>query len=129
MTTELTTVSVGAPLSDVYTILQNNPIHHVPVVNGATPVGMVASSDLLRLVYDIEGTDERMVRTLLDHQFTLEDAMSTDLLTLPASATIRQAANELSDSSRHSVLVLDDQGELAGIVTSTDLIRFLHEVL
>ncbi len=90
---------------------------------------MLATSDILRLVYDVDGSDERSLRTYLDHQFTIDDAMSVDLRTLPLTATVRDAAAMLSDGSYHSIVVVDEKGKLAGIVTTTDLARYLRDEL
>jgi CBS domain-containing protein len=54
--------------------------------------------------------------------------MTDDLLTLPESATVHDAALLLADGKRHSVLVLDGEGALAGIVTTTDLVRYLRDL-
>ena len=129
MTAEPTTVHLGQPLSDAYEVLQSHSFHHVPVVNGDTPVGMISSSDILKLVYDVESADDRMLRTMLDHQFTLEDAMSSELVTVRTGATVRTVANQLSKGDVHSVVVVDDNGDLAGIVTSSDLIQTLAELV
>lgn len=129
MTADPKTVHIGQPLSDVYQVLQGNPFHHVPVVNGDTPVGMIASTDILKLVYDVESNDDRMLRTMLDHQFTLEDAMSTDLVTVREGESVRKVANHLATGAVHSVVVVDDGGDLVGIVTSSDLIRQLAELV
>ncbi len=128
MSANVITVHRGQPLSEVWDILRENKIHHVPVVDGAKPVGIISATDILRLVYDFDGTDDRMLRTMLDHQFTIDDAMSTALVTANVNSTLHHAADLMSDGSIHSVLVLDDQGELAGIVTSTDIIRFVRDL-
>lgn len=125
MTSDPITVERTQPLSEVYGLLKQASFHHLPVIEGDDLVGVVAASDILRLVYDVDGSDERELKSFLDYQFTIDDAMSVDLRTLLTSATIQDAAAVLSDGSLHSVLVVDDAGALAGIVTSTDLIRHL----
>jgi CBS-domain-containing membrane protein len=40
---------------------------------------------------------------------------------------LKEAAKILSDSSLHSLLIVDKKGDLTGIVTTTDLIRFLYK--
>ncbi len=127
MTSQPTYVQRSQPISEVYDLLDGAPFHHVPVLDGDKPVGMVSASDILRLVYDIDGSDDRMLRTMLDHQFTIDDAMTEELRTLSATASVYDAASMLSDGSLHSVLVVDDHGKLAGIVTSTDLVRYLRD--
>ncbi|MFA9564477.1 MAG: HPP family protein [Acidimicrobiales bacterium] len=127
MTSHPTYVQRSQPISQVYDLLDGAPYHHVPVLDGDRPVGMVSASDILRLVYDIDGSDDRMLRTMLDHQFNIDDAMTEELRTLPTTASVYDAATTLSDGSLHSVLVVDDDGKLAGIVTSTDLVRYLRD--
>ncbi len=129
MTADPVTVQLGQPLSEVYTLLQTRDFHHVPVIDGDVPVGMISARDILKLVYDLDGTDDRLLRTFLDHQFTLEDAMSTELQTVRHDDPLRKAVTLMSGGKIHSVLVLDDDGSLEGIVTSTDLIRALGELL
>ena len=129
MTRDPDTVTLGQPLSDVYLLLQNHAIHHVPVVDGDAPVGIISSKDILSLVYDVDSRDDRALRTYLDHQFTLEDAMSTALVTVRHDAPLLAAVEHMYDGSIHSVLVLDDDGALEGIVTSTDLIRTLGDLI
>jgi CBS domain-containing protein len=129
MTTEPETVHLGQPLSDVYTLLQNRSFEHVPVVDGGIPVGLIAATDILKLVYDVEGHDDRMLHSILDHQFTLEDAMSVELVTVGLGDPVHGVVDLMSNGSVHSVMVLDDAGALAGIVTSSDLIRLLGELL
>jgi signal-transduction protein with cAMP-binding, CBS, and nucleotidyltransferase domain len=128
MTTDLVSVDRSQPVSEVYHVLKAARFHHIPVLDGARPVGMISSTDILSLVYDIDGTDDRMLTTMLDHQFTIDDAMSDDLVTLPDTATVHDAAELLAEGSMHSVLVVDVTGELAGIVTTTDLVRFLRDL-
>ncbi len=129
MTPEPITVHLGQPLSDVYRLFKELPFHHVPVVDGKRPVGMISATDILRLVYDVDGHDEQMLRSYLDHQFTLEDAMTTDLVSVSSDQAVRAAADLMASGEIHSVLITDALGELAGIVTSTDLIRLLQEML
>ena len=129
MTPDPSTVERSQPLSEAYRLLQRAPFHHLVVVEGDQPVGIVATSDILRLVYDVDGTNDRSLRTYIDHQFTIDDAMSVDLRTVDTDATVKDVAALLSDGSFHSVVVLAGDGKLAGIVTTTDLARYLRDKL
>ena len=128
MTTDLVSVDCDKPMSEVYFVLKDAPFQHVPVLDGDRPVGIISSTDVLKLVYDIDGTSEQMLTTMLDHQFNLDDAMSTELVTLPKSATVHDAAEVLAEGKLHSVLVVDVDGGLVGIVTTTDLVRYLRDL-
>ncbi|MCK5895096.1 MAG: CBS domain-containing protein [Endozoicomonadaceae bacterium] len=126
LTTNPITVQKGQKLSEVNAIFREHRIHHVPVLDHKNPVGIISETDILRLIYDADHTDIRTQDSMIDQLHTLSSVMSTDLKTLPITATVRDAAELLSDNNYRSVIVLKD-GCLAGIVTSTDLIRYLCE--
>jgi CBS domain-containing protein len=126
MTSDPTTIDRTQPISEAYGVLLDAPFHHLVVVEGDEPVGVLATSDILRLVYDIDGSDDRTLRTFIDHQFTIDDAMTENVRSLDIDATVRDAAAELSDGSFHSIVVMDGD-RLAGIVTTTDLARYVRD--
>ena len=125
LTTDVISVHTKQKLSDVNKIFRENFIHHIPVLNGNKPIGIISSNDIFKLVFNIDTQDERMLDTILDNQFSIESVMTTDLVTLPVSSSVKDAASALESSKIHSVLITNND-ELVGIVTSTDLIKYLH---
>ena len=128
MTTDVVSIDRDQPLSEAYHALRGAPYHHIPVIENDRPVGMLSSTDILRLVYDVEGTNDKMLTTMLDHQFTIDDAMTPELVSLPDTATVHDASEVLAQGRLHSVVIVDDDGALVGIVTTTDLIRYLRDL-
>ncbi len=128
MTTDVVSIDRDQPLSEAYQALKGAGYHHIPVLEDDRPVGMISSTDILRLAYDVDGSDDRLLRTMLDHQFTIDDAMTPDLVTLPDTATVHDAADVLSRMSLHSIVIVDGEGSLCGIVTTTDLIKYLRDM-
>ena len=128
LTTDPVTVQRDQPVSEVYHMLKYAPFHHVPVMEHDQPVGMISSVDVLRLAYDVDGFEDRDMAEMLDYHFTIDDAMSTDLRTVSAAATVTDAAELLSDGNAHSLLVVDGDGKLEGIITTTDLVRHLARI-
>lgn len=119
------TVHTQQSLSDVRKLIAEHGVHHVPVVSGKKLVGLVSANDLLRLCYgDPSQVDRRAADATLD-AMTLRDAMVEDLATIQHKEPIKRAAELLSTGKFHSLPVLDGE-DLVGIVTSTDLIRFLR---
>jgi len=125
MTTETVSVNVTQKLSEVRHLMSEKQIHHVPVVSGTKLVGLLSATDMVRLSFSAYGADERAVDTMLDHEFSIEKAMNKDLVTLSDTGTVRDAAKHLRDGDFHSLPIVNDNGDLAGIVTSTDLIKYL----
>ena len=125
MSAEPLTVHKAQKVSEVYALLTENPIHHVPVVNGNKLVGLISSTDMMGLSLSAYGTADAANAEYLDSQFTIEGVMSTNLATVKENDPIRTAAELLSTGSRHSLPVVDDDQMLVGIVTTTDLVKYL----
>jgi len=129
LTTEVMTVHIKQKISDVNKVFRENMIHHVPVLNRKKPIGIISTNDILRVIFDIGLNDERMIDSILDYHYSIKDVMSTELVTLPISSTIKDVAKILQFSTIHSILITNDKSELEGIVTSTDLIKYLYQNL
>jgi CBS domain-containing protein len=127
MRTNLTTVHHGDAISQVRKLMQETGVHHVPVVSGQNLVGIISWSDILRLSFsDAFNTDERAVDATLDHSITLEQVMAREPVTLPETGKIREAAEILARGDFHALPIVSGQ-KLVGMVTSTDLIKYLCE--
>lgn len=128
MSTELITIHQGEPLSKARKLMVEAGLHHLPVVSGDQLRGVISWSDLLRVSFgDAFGTDERAVDTTLDHSLKLEEVMSADPITVTSQTSIHQAAEILCKGQFHCLPVVDD-GKLVGMVSSSDLLRYLAEL-
>ncbi|MDN3510370.1 MAG: CBS domain-containing protein [Candidatus Jettenia sp. CY-1] len=125
MTASLKTVQIHQKLSEVRRIFIENQLHHVPVVHDRKLVGLISTTDMLRLNLAASGTNSWSIDTMLDQQFTIEQVMQRNLVTIDINSTVRKAAHLLSDGVFHSLPVVDKDNNLVGIITSTDLIRYL----
>ncbi len=127
MSANVTTVQVGRPLSDIRKLMCEAHYHHIPIVDGKKLVGLVSFTDLMKINVLISGADERTVDTIIDQQFKIADIMSTGLTSIRQTETIRQAAELLSKGHFHSLPVVDNEENVVGIVTTTDLIHYLSD--
>lgn len=127
MTKDVVTLDLSDPISKARQLFESSGIHHLPVVSGDELIGLLTWSDFLRISFGEFGNqDVRSLDAMLDHTYSLKDVMKSDPITMPATGTVRDAAQILSTRGFHSVPVVDGK-KLAGIVTSTDLIRYLME--
>lgn len=126
MSTELVTAHHGDPVSKVRRLLAENDVHHIPVVSGQKLLGLISSSDLHRLNFgDAFHVDQRSVDATIDHTFSIEQIMEKEPVTVAPEATIREAAGILAKGKFHALPVVRGEA-LVGMLTSTDLIRYLH---
>jgi len=128
MSTSPVTVHVGDPISKVRKLIEEHSVHHVPVVSGDKLVGIISWSDLLRVSFGEFGNqDGQQLDTILDHTYSMTDLMVANPRTVPITGSVRDAARILAEGKFHALPVVDGE-KLAGIVTSTDLIKFLAEL-
>ncbi|MCF7969416.1 MAG: CBS domain-containing protein [Methylococcaceae bacterium] len=127
MSANVASVQVGQPLSDVRDLMLNANIHHVPIIDGSKLVGLISFTDLMKINFVINGVDERSINAIIDQQFSIQEIMSDKLVTIKNTDTIRDGSELLAKGGFHSLPVIDDEGALVGIVTTTDLIRYLNE--
>ncbi len=123
--TALITIQIGQKLSEARKLMQVNQIHHVPVLQGKKLMGILSAVDLATLSLTSFGSDERANDAILDNQFSVEEVMSKNMVTIKPTAPIREAAEILAEGHFHSLPIVDKEGDLQGLVTSTDLIRYL----
>ena len=127
MSNNIVSVQQGQSLSEVRHKMVDSKIHHIPVLSGQHLVGMVSFTDMMKLNVVINGADDRTIDSIIDQQFEIKDIMNKDLTTLDVKDTIRQAADVLAENNFHAIPVTNNGGELQGIVTSSDLIRYLSD--
>ena len=125
MIKEVVTLQVGQPVSDARKLLKEKGFHHLPILDGEKLVGVISNLDIVKLTFDAYDTDERTMDVVLDDLFTLDKVMASNLVTVSHKDTVRSAVNLLSDGAFHALPVVDENGSLKGIVTSTDLIQYL----
>ncbi len=125
MTTEVFSVHLAEKPSKVRQLIDDNPFQHVPVVNGEKLVGIISAKDLAKLSLDAYVHDKRAVDAYLDAEFSIEKLMTPDPECINDHATVRKAAEILAEGPFHALPVVDKQGLLKGMVTSTDLLRYM----
>lgn len=122
MTVDPATVGPQDSVVEAQRRLEHHFIHHLPVVEGGRLVGMVSSSDLLKLHL----LDDHLTLRL---QATVGQIMETNVVVIDRKATLRDAAEKLCMGGFHALPVVDRRKRLVGIITSSDLIGELLEHL
>jgi CBS domain-containing protein len=129
MQTDVQVVDINATVSQVRTIMTEHALHHVPVLENERLVGMLSFTDLMGIGFGPDVGSKTPFVEVIDQQYPIEDLMESAMVTIGARQTLSEAAKRLSTGSFHSLPVVDGNGNLVGIITSTDLIRHLHDLL
>ena len=109
-------------------MLKKNKIRHAPVVSDDKLVGMVSLTDLQRISFvDTFGEGEGMIDTAIYSMLGIEQVMVSKPTTVDVNQTIKEVAKLLSEREFHALPVLE-KDKLVGIVTTTDLIKYLIDI-
>ena len=101
------TVNDGQTVREVNEIMRNYRISGVPVLHGTKLVGIVTNRDL---------------RFVSDEDLLVRDVMtSKNLVTAKAGITLEQSKALLHEHRIEKLLVVDDEGNLQGLITIKDI--------
>jgi CBS domain-containing protein len=123
MSTDILTVNLTQNLRDVDALLKDQPIRHLPVVSGEKVIGMLSKTDLQRISFVNSAEGEQVTTTMYD-SLTINQVMTKDVITVDKEDTILDVATILSKNEFHA-LPVTEAGKLVGIVTTTDLVKYL----
>ena len=133
MTHDVITVPPATPLAQVLDLLLARGIKSVVVAEGGKPLGMITGGDLLAragmayrlslyadLPPEMRGEE---ARRLTVQGKTAREVMSGQLVTVNIRATVPEAAALMAARRLKRLVVVDDAGDLVGIVSRIDILR------
>lgn len=126
MSQDPVTVRPGQSIAVVQKLMVDGHFHHVPVVDGNKLLGMVSAIDLTRASYEY-ASESGPKTTVVDHSRQVAEIMQPGPVTVKPTDSIRHATEVLAKDWFHALPVVDGQDELVGIVTTTDILRFMLE--
>lgn len=125
MTDNLVKLNLNDSLTKAESLFKKNKIRHLPVVSGDEIVGMLSHTDLLRISF-ADATDDGgdSVETTVYDMFTLEQVMTSNVKTVQADDNVKDVAEIFTAAEFHALPVVQNN-KLVGIVTTTDIIKYL----
>ena len=125
MSTNLITVPPSATLAEARTLMHDNRIHHLPVVEGEKLTGLISLTNVLAATDSFLRDDGSRIHA---SEIGIKDVMVTDVATVDVNASLRHAALFLE---RHKIgcLPVLDNSDLVGIITDTDFVAVAINLL
>lgn len=126
MTRDVVTVKTSTTLSDAYEIMTNHKIRRLPVVgDDGRLIGIVTHGDIRNAQPSPVNSLNIWELSFMLARLTVAEIMTTDPITISENATIGEAAQELLAHTIGSLPVTDNQGNLVGIITESDIFRMV----
>src|SRR5687768_13840021 len=105
--------------------------HHLPVVDGPKLVGILSQRDMLRAT--VAGADRSAFARAREHRYLeqtfVRDVMRTKLVTARPEEPVSMAAKRMLEMRYGALPVVDLDGNLLGIITENDVVRWAASVL
>lgn len=128
MTNHVITINENADLHEAVQLFRRNHIRHLPVLKNGNISGMLSRTDINRLSFgalmeEESGTDEGILNML-----TIPQIMSRKPVTIAKEATVKEVADVFVNEDFHALPVVENE-KVVGIITTTDVIRYLTEII
>lgn len=114
------TASEGMMVDDLWRIMDQHGVRHLPIVRDDQVVGIVSDRDV-RVILGLSAAEKLQV--------VAADVMSPDPVTVTTGTPLDDVAFLMADKKVGSVIVLDEEGKLFGIFTATDALNALVEIV
>ncbi|NOZ76702.1 MAG: CBS domain-containing protein [Euryarchaeota archaeon] len=120
MVKDVVTLEKGRKLTDATSLMKKNRISRVVVTDNGNLYGILTKTDIVRHMGSLSHG------SVLPSTLRVSSVASSELVTIESDASLKEAAKLLYNKGISSLPVVDD-GQLKGILTTTDLARTLRD--
>lgn len=143
ISTDIVAIDPHDTLREALSTMVENRVSALPVVNSrGYCVGIISVTDLLSMTKDLSdelnalaesgGLDHAVLVQKLEHADLLtelvQDLMTTDVISVRIDSTLQHAASQMLQNHVHRLVVLNDQRQMVGVVSTMDLLAALAGV-
>lgn len=123
MSTPVVTVEKKESMQQAATLMKENRIRLLPVVDKGRLCGIISDRDLKRAsASDATSLDVHELLYLIS-KIKIADIMTRNVITVHRDWTVEEAADLLLSRKISGAPVVDDDGQLCGVITQTDLFK------
>ncbi|MDM8519839.1 CBS domain-containing protein, partial [Anaerolineales bacterium HSG6] len=120
MSQDITVIPPQTPLTEIHALMFHEHIRHLPVMADNRLIGIVSKGDMRSAVsWSLFGEQEGML------SLNAEEIMTPDPVTIPATATIGEAASLMLKRKISGLPVVNEQRHIIGIITEADIFRMI----
>jgi acetoin utilization protein AcuB len=125
MSKEVITVDADDTMQNAIYILQEQNIKMLPVMDGANLVGIITDRDLKKASPSDATTLDMHELLFLISKIKVKDLMNEPVFTARSDDTVEEAAALLLEKKISGLPVIDENNQLVGIITRSDIFRVL----
>jgi CBS domain-containing protein len=125
MTTDVVTVGPNTRMLEAHRLMRSKKIRRVPVVRQSKVVGLITRSDVREAEPSHATSLNVWEINYLLNKLEVKDVMTKDVLTIRPDDTIKTAASLMHEVKIGALPVVNNQADLVGIITESDIFRVL----
>src|SRR6266540_3277856 len=122
------TVAEHTPLPHASAMMQGQGIRHLPVLRGRKGVGILTERDIQRAMPSTVSALARYEWPALLERLSVTEVATQPVLAVTPRVRVQEAARVMVERQRTGLPVLDE-GDLVGLVTTTDMLNLLIRLL
>lgn len=120
MTAGVKTIEPDMTIADAVMLMADEHISALPVVDRIGKcIGVLSTTDVLESAAEAADNEER---SRLFEKTLVKDLMTARAMTVPVTAEIKEAAQQMLYLDVHRMFVEDD-GKLVGVISQSDIVR------
>lgn len=125
MTKNIVTIDENETVDAARKLLRDNKFHMLPVMKQGKLAGVITCRDIIDEIYPYDLKTEGKKPGNQRPEIFVKDIMTKDFVTVSTDFTIEEVADVLLVNNVFSTPVINREGEMAGIITHSDLARAL----
>jgi len=129
MTEDVCSIEENDDLSNLLQTMQVMRFRHTPVTDGNHLVGLLSERDVLRVSASSLLPHAEQQDQFVQQHFRVRDVMNRELTTVSPDTPLQEATQLLLQQRVGCLPVVDENNVLLGIVTESDLLRVLADLL
>ncbi|MBI2002434.1 MAG: CBS domain-containing protein [candidate division NC10 bacterium] len=129
MTRDVVTVEADMPFLEARVVMKGKRIRHLPIVERGKLIGVVTDRDLKQAAPSGATTLDVFELNYLLLKMKVRDLITRDPITIRPTNSVEKAALLMHDHKIGCLPVVDETGSLVGMITETDLLEVMVEIL
>lgn len=129
MTEKILTMKPIDSIIDAHLLMKDKDIRHIPIMdNDNKLVGIISDRDVQKAMV-IKKINEFNNEIVIPAEYKIENFMSWPVYTVGEKTHLKLVAEILLKEKISSLIVQNDQGQITGIVTTTDLLAYMVQII
>jgi CBS domain-containing membrane protein len=129
MSTDLVTLTEDETLAHAQRCMARGRIRHLPVIRGSKLVGLLTHRDLLAASFSIFAEVDHNEQRRIFVTVPVVEAMHRDVVSVAPDLSVKEAARILLKNKYGCLPVVEDNGDLVGILTEADFLQLTVRLL